>query len=84
MKFFLPMLLVSGLATANDAAILRCRAIPESAARLACYDALVVNSVTAARTVETQTDKTPKANVSVATASSVLDFFGRKWCRNCR
>jgi hypothetical protein len=36
------LLLVSTAALADDAGLLRCRAIQDSAARLACYDALVV------------------------------------------
>ena len=42
MKIFLPLLLVSGLAIADDAAFLRCRSIADGPARLACYDALAV------------------------------------------
>jgi hypothetical protein len=40
MKALLPMLLVSGVAIADDTAILRCRTITDASARLACYDAL--------------------------------------------
>lgn len=40
------LLLVSTSALADDAGILRCRAIKESAARLACYDALAVPAAT--------------------------------------
>ena len=40
------LLLVSTSALADDAGILRCRAINEPAARLACYDALAVPSTT--------------------------------------
>ena len=35
------LLLTSGIAVADDAALLRCRAIAEASARLACYDAIV-------------------------------------------
>lgn len=42
MKAMLLLLSISGLALADDAALLRCRAIPEASARLACYDAVVV------------------------------------------
>ena len=38
MRLFLPLLLASGLATADDAGILRCRAVTEPAARLVCYE----------------------------------------------
>ena len=40
MKSFLLLLLISGSALADDAALLRCRAISDGPARLACYDAL--------------------------------------------
>lgn len=36
------LLLAAAPALANDAALLRCRAIPDASARLACYDALPV------------------------------------------
>jgi hypothetical protein len=42
MRAVLLLLLVSTTALADDAGILRCRAITEATARLACYDALVV------------------------------------------
>ena len=42
MKVSFLLLFVSGIAIADDAAILRCRAISDATARLACYDALVV------------------------------------------
>jgi hypothetical protein len=42
MRAILLLLLVSTAAVADDAGLLRCRAIKDSAARLACYDALVV------------------------------------------
>lgn len=41
------LLSVSAGALANDAGIVRCRAIIEASARLACYDALVVPAVDA-------------------------------------
>jgi hypothetical protein len=42
------LLLVSGAALADDAAILKCRALPEAAGRLACYDAMPVGAASAA------------------------------------
>lgn len=45
MRALLLLLLVSSTALADDAGLLRCRTLKESAARLACYDALVVPSV---------------------------------------
>ena len=46
MRALVLLLLVSTSALADDAGILRCRAITESAARLACYDALAVPAAT--------------------------------------
>ena len=37
---FLPLLLLSSAALADDAGLLRCRGIADTSARLACYDAL--------------------------------------------
>lgn len=48
MRAFALLLLVAFPALADDAGILRCRAIKESAARLSCYDALAVPSSPAA------------------------------------
>jgi len=40
LTLLLPLLLLSGAASANDAALRQCRAMADGAARLACYDAL--------------------------------------------
>ena len=48
MKAFALLLLAAFPALADDAGFLRCRAIKESAARLACYDALALPSSAAA------------------------------------
>jgi len=40
LTLLLPLLLLSGAASANDAALRQCRAVADGAARLACYDAL--------------------------------------------
>ena len=45
MKSFLLLLFVSGTALADDAALLRCRTIADATARLGCYDALPVTTV---------------------------------------
>ncbi|MYM22100.1 hypothetical protein GTP46_05505 [Duganella sp. FT135W] len=42
MKALLVLLAVSGSALANDADLLRCRAIPDISSRVACYDAIPV------------------------------------------
>ncbi len=48
-------------ALADDAGILRCRAIKDSAARLACYDAIAVPSATPAATAAQPKAGTPAA-----------------------
>ncbi len=40
----LSLLLLSGAALADDAAILKCRTLPDQGARLACYDAIPVGA----------------------------------------
>lgn len=44
MKTLLLLLFVSNVALADDAALLRCRAISDASARLGCYDALPVTT----------------------------------------
>jgi hypothetical protein len=46
----LSLLSVSGLALADDAAILKCRALGDTQARLACYDTIPVGAQRAAST----------------------------------
>jgi hypothetical protein len=55
---FLLLLFASGAALADDTALLRCRGIPDSSARLACYDALVVTPAEV-RAVDTPQGKPP-------------------------
>lgn len=62
----LPLLVALG-AAADDAGLLRCRALVDDAARLACYDALPsapMNAVTAAPAVATTTSAPESAPVS--------------------
>lgn len=42
--FALPLLLLSGAALADDADIVKCRALLDTGARLACYDAIQVGA----------------------------------------
>ncbi len=42
------LLLVSNAALADDAAVLKCRALPDAASRLACYDAMPLGAAPAA------------------------------------
>lgn len=58
----LPLLSVSGAALADDAAILKCRALGETQARLACYDRIPVGAQPAAASAA------PIAAVPAATA----------------
>lgn len=43
----LPLFLASGAALADDAAVLKCRTLPDTAQRLACYDAMPVGAAPA-------------------------------------
>ncbi|WP_432377890.1 hypothetical protein [Duganella sp. P38] len=52
MKALLVLLAVSGSALADDADLLRCRAIADVAARVACYDAIPLAVKTAAPAVK--------------------------------
>lgn len=66
MKKVLPLLLfVSSAALADDAAVLKCRALPDSASRLACYDAMPVGGRLAAA---------PAPAPAAAPAPSILGF----------
>jgi len=63
----LPLLSVSGAALADDAAILKCRALGETQARLACYDRIPVGAQPAAALAATATTA-PAAAAPAATA----------------
>lgn len=60
MKSLLLLLLVSGAALADDAALLRCRAVADPTARLACYDALPVNAGETAKAPAPLPQQTPE------------------------
>ena len=51
MKLFFLVLVVSGLANADEAALLRCRTIADANARLVCYDAVVVPRIGSASAI---------------------------------
>ena len=59
MRVWFLLLLISGAALADDAALLRCRGIAEASGRLACYDALVVPTGEA-RAVQGEPQQTPE------------------------
>jgi hypothetical protein len=63
----LPLLSVSGAALADDAAILKCRALGETQARLACYDRIPVGTQPAAAST---------AAVAAAPAATAEQRFG--------
>ena len=67
------LLLVSTSALADDAGILRCRAIKESAARLACYDALAVPA-TAGKAAPAPSQATPAAQPAPRAAQAPEQF----------
>ncbi len=67
------LLSISGSALANDAGILRCRGITGAAARLACYDALVVPSAEA-KAAASKSAGQPESRPSPASAQQ--DQFG--------
>lgn len=83
------LLLVSGAALADDAAVLKCRALADAASRLACYDAMPLAAVPPAaaasaiagfgsETVKKKVDELPKSMESTV----VGDFDG--WGPNTR
>jgi hypothetical protein len=79
------LLFASGAALADDAAVLKCRALPEAASRLACYDAMPVGAPVAAaaalfgsEAVKKRAEEAPKAIDSTI----VGDFEG--WGPNSR
>jgi len=59
MRALVLLLLVSGAALADDADLLRCRSIKDPAARLSCYDALVVPASGAKAAAPAPTRGTP-------------------------
>ena len=60
MKSLLLLLLVSSAALADDAALLRCRAVADPTARLACYDALPLNAAETAKAPAAPPQQTPE------------------------
>jgi len=69
MKALLVLLAVAGPAMADDAALLRCRAIADVAGRVACYDAIPVARVASAATVAAA-PATPAAPPATAAATA--------------
>ena len=57
MKKFLILLLVSGSALADDASLMRCRAITDNAQRLICYDAIAMGAPARAAATRLEQEK---------------------------
>lgn len=57
MKKFLFLLLVSGSAMADDALVLKCRALPDNGQRLACYDAIALGAPARAAATRQEQEK---------------------------
>jgi hypothetical protein len=62
-KSLILLMCVSGAALADDAAVLACRALPDAASRLACYDAMPVG---------------PSGLPATAAGSAAVSEFGRE------
>lgn len=81
-KALLPLLLMSSAVLADDAAVLRCRAIADSTARLACYDAIVLQPGTAgagsaaAKAATPAATTTPSAPAQSSPAQQSPSQFG--------
>lgn len=60
----LSLSLASGAALADDAAVLKCRTLPDTAQRLACYDAMPIGAAPAAASAAT-------ASAAATTAAAV-------------
>lgn len=67
------LLLVSGSALANDAAILKCRTISDNASRVSCYDAIPVGAQAGGVTAPAAT-AAPAAAPAVAARSAEQSF----------
>jgi len=71
MRAWFLLLLISGAALADDAALLRCRDIADASKRLACYDAVPVG---AARAVQSQPQPSPEQfGIERRTSKTELD-----------
>jgi hypothetical protein len=70
------LLLASNIALADDAGLLRCRAIRDSAARLACYDALEVPSVPQAQPASRAGAQPVPAQPAAQPAAQAPEQFG--------
>jgi len=72
MKALLVLLAVSGSALAHDADLLRCRAIPDIASRVACYDAIPVAAAPVAPATAAASAAKPAPTVAAAPAAATF------------
>jgi hypothetical protein len=80
MRALLLLLLFSTTALADDAGMLRCRAIKDSSARLACYDALVVPGAAEKASPSAPAQVAPSSQpASRAAAQSPPEQFGLEY-----
>jgi hypothetical protein len=63
------LMFLSGAAVADDGAVLKCRALPDAASRLACYDAMPLGQARPA---------TPPALAAPAPGTAAVSDFGRE------
>ena len=77
-KSLILLLFVSSAALADDGAVLKCRALPEAASRLACYDAMPLGAAPGAgfgsETIKKKPDELPAAMES--TVAGEFDGWG--------
>ena len=77
-KSLILLLFVSSAALADDSAVLKCRALPEAAGRLACYDAMPLGAAPGANfgseTIKKKPDELPAAMDS--TVAGEFDGWG--------
>lgn len=72
------LLFVSSAALADDGAVLKCRALPEAASRLACYDAMPLGASFGSETITKKPDELP------ATMESTIAGEFEGWGPNSR
>lgn len=70
------LLFAAGAALADDAAVLKCRALPDTAARLACYDAIPVGAPAAVPAVAATAAAPAVPAVPAAAAATPEQRFG--------
>lgn len=85
MKKLLLLLLVSGSALADDAAIQKCRSLADATPRLACYDAIALGGTRAAQPTRQEMEKSfglPEKKVPLAAIDSTIPGSFDGWGPN--